>query len=203
MISSLSLFFRPDATVLEAAATGATTAMPLVLGIIANLIAFVSFIAFINGVLAYFGSLVGFDDISLEMLFGKIFTPLAWVLGVEWAECEFVGQLIGLKSIVNEFVAFQKLGEFKRLKVISDRSAAIATYAICGFANPSSLGIMIAALSAMCPEKKTVITQTAVSGLICGSLVCFMTASIAGLLMTDEQISGISAVTLLSNNTFI
>jgi pyrimidine nucleoside transport protein len=188
---------------LEAATSGATTAMPLVLGIIANLIAFVSFIAFINGLLSYFGGLVGFDDISLELIFGKIFTPLAWVMGVDWAECEYVGQLIGLKSIVNEFVAFQKLGEFKNLKLLSDRSSAIATYAICGFANPSSLGIMIAALSAMCPEKKSVITQTAVSGLICGSLVCFMTASIAGLLMTDELISGNAAVTLLSNKTFI
>jgi pyrimidine nucleoside transport protein len=113
------LFPSTDATVLEAATTGATTAMPLVLGIISNLIAFVSFVAFINGLLTYFGGLVGFESLTLELVFGKIFTPLAWVLGVDWDECEYVGQLIGLKSIVNEFVAFQKLGEFKDLKLLS------------------------------------------------------------------------------------
>jgi hypothetical protein len=110
---------REDATVLEAATNGANAALPVVLGVIANLIAFVSFIAFANAILAYLGSLLGYDDVTFEFIFGKIFTPLAWAMGVDWAECEYVGQLIGLKSIVNEFVAFERLGRFKEENLIN------------------------------------------------------------------------------------
>lgn len=165
---------------LDAAANGANTATALVLGIIANLIAFVSFIAFLNGVLGWLGSLVGLEDISLENIFGTIFRPLAFVMGVPWDESYYVGKLIGTKTIVNEFVAYQRLGEFITAKVLSPRSSAIATYAICGFANPSSMGIMIGTLSAMVPEKRSMITSVAFRAFITGSIVCFMTASIGG-----------------------
>jgi pyrimidine nucleoside transport protein len=111
--------FREDATVLEAAASGASAALPVVLGVIANLIAFVSFIAFANAIFEYFGGLVGIEGLTLEFIFGKIFTPLAWSMGVDWAECEYVGQLIGLKSVVNEFVAFERLGRFKEQGLIN------------------------------------------------------------------------------------
>ncbi|XP_065087903.1 solute carrier family 28 member 3 isoform X2 [Ochlerotatus camptorhynchus] len=173
----------PDSSVLDAASNGANTATALVLGIIANLIAFVSFIAFLNGVLGWLGELVGFEDISLENIFGTIFRPLAFAMGVPWDESYYVGKLIGTKTIVNEFVAYQRLGEFIEAKALSARSSAIATYAICGFANPSSLGIMIGTLSAMVPEKRSVITAVAFRAFITGSIVCFMTASIGGLLM--------------------
>lgn len=164
---------------LDAASNGANTATALVLGIIANLIAFVSFIAFLNGVLGWLGTLVG-RDTSLENIFGTIFRPLAFVLGVPWDESFYVGKLIGTKTIINEFVAYQRLGEFINAKVISPRSSAIATYAICGFANPSSMGIMIGTLSAMVPERRGAITSVAFRAFITGSIVCFMTASIGG-----------------------
>ncbi|XP_021696985.1 solute carrier family 28 member 3 isoform X1 [Aedes aegypti] len=173
----------PDSSVLDAASNGANTATALVLGIIANLIAFVSFIAFLNGVLGWLGELVGWEDVSLENIFGTVFRPLAFVMGVPWDESYYVGKLIGIKTIVNEFVAYQKLGEFIEGKFLSARSAAIATYAICGFANPSSMGIMIGTLSAMVPDKRAVITSVAFRAFITGSIVCFMTASIGGLLM--------------------
>ncbi|XP_062541268.1 uncharacterized transporter YutK isoform X2 [Armigeres subalbatus] len=176
----------PDSSILDAAANGANTATALVLGIIANLIAFVSFIAFVNGVLGWLGELVGIQDASLENIFGTIFRPLAFVMGVPWDESYFVGKLIGIKTIVNEFVAYQKLGEFIDAKAISSRSAAIATYAICGFANPSSMGIMIGSLSAMVPDKRSAITSVAFRAFITGSIVCFMTACIGGLLMDAE-----------------
>ncbi|KFB43851.1 hypothetical protein ZHAS_00011701 [Anopheles sinensis] len=174
-----------DSSILDAASNGANAATPLVLGIIANLIAFVAFIAFINGMLSWFGWRVGWEDISLEMIFGAIFRPLAFVMGVPWDDSYYVGKVIGIKMVVNEFVAFERLGEFIKEKAITPRSAAIATYAVCGFANPSSMGIMIGTLSAMAPDKRNIITSVAFRAFLTGSIVCFMTASIGGLLMDD------------------
>uniref|UniRef100_A0A182S9M3 Sodium/nucleoside cotransporter n=1 Tax=Anopheles maculatus TaxID=74869 RepID=A0A182S9M3_9DIPT len=175
-----------DSSMLDAASNGASAATPIVLGIIANLIAFVSFIAFLNGLLAWFGWRVGWEDVSLENIFGAIFRPLAFVMGVPWDDSYYVGKVIGIKMIVNEFVAFQRLGDFIAENVISPRSAAIATYSVCGFANPSSMGIMIGTLSAMVPNKRHVITSVAFRAFLTGSIVCFMTASIGGLLMDDS-----------------
>lgn len=106
--------------------------------------------------------------------------PVSWMLGVPWDQCEYVGTLIGLKSVVNEFVAYQKLGEFKLQGKLSPRSEAIATYAICGFANPGSVGIMIGCLTAIAPQKRRQITQVAFRAFVAGTLVCFLTASVAG-----------------------
>ncbi|XP_055606899.1 solute carrier family 28 member 3 [Uranotaenia lowii] len=196
-----------DSSILDAAANGANTATALILGIIANLIAFVSFIAFINGVLGWAGELVGLEDVSLENIFGTIFRPLAFVMGVPWDESYYVGKLIGIKSIVNEFVAYQRMGEFIQAGAITKRSTAIATYAICGFANPSSLGISIGALSAMVPSKRNMITAVALRAVITGSIVCFMTACIGGLLMDVNSFNSVTtapqgAVLLNSTGSF-
>lgn len=102
-------------------------------------------------------------------------------MGVPWEECEDVGTLIGLKTVVNEFIAYQKLGEYKDENRLSPRTEAIATYAICGFSNPGSIGIMIGGLSTMAPEKREQIAGVAMRAFIAGSLVCFLTASIAGM----------------------
>ena len=108
--------------------------------------------------------------------------PLSYLMGVPWSECEDVGTLIGLKTVVNEFIAYQKLGEFKlEPGRLSPRTEAIATYAICGFSNPGSIGIMIGGLSAMAPEKREQIASVAMRSFIAGSLVCFLTASTAGI----------------------
>jgi pyrimidine nucleoside transport protein len=106
--------------------------------------------------------------------------PLSWIMGIPWSECEDVATLIGLKTVVNEFIAYQKLGELKHQSRLSSRSEAIATYAICGFSNPSSIGIMIGGLSALAPEKRKQITDVAIRAFVAGSAVCFLTASIAG-----------------------
>ncbi|XP_052896214.1 solute carrier family 28 member 3-like [Anopheles moucheti] len=176
-----------DSSVIDAACNGASAASTLILGIIANLIAFVSFVAFVNGMLTWLGMLVGVEGVSLEWVCGYIFRPLAFVMGVSWKDSEQVGQVIGIKTVVNEFVAYQRLGEFIRDEVITKRSATIATYAICGFANPSSLGIMIGAMSAMAPERRGSITAVSFRSFITGSIACFMTACIAGLLIDDFQ----------------
>ena len=101
-------------------------------------------------------------------------------MGVPWESCDEVGVLIGLKVSVNEFIAYQKLGEFKSAGKLSPRSEAIATFAICGFSNPGALGIMVGALSAMIPEKKEQVTKVALRAVISGSIVCFLTACTAG-----------------------
>lgn len=160
-------------------------AIPMILGIIANLVAFVSFVSFLNGALGWLGYLIGQDYLSFEWIFAKLFFPLAYILGIPFEDCENVAKVIASKTIINEFVAYQRLGEMKKAKLISLRSSAIATFAVCGFANPSSLGIMIGNLSTMCPEKKAVITKASIRAWISGCVICFINASIAGLLMNE------------------
>lgn len=115
---------------MDAASNGAVTAISLILGIIANIVAFIAFISFLNGIISWLGLLVG-EDIDFEWILKKVFTPLAYILGVPWGpECENVGALIATKTVVNEFLAYKKLGEMQLNGEISARSAAIATYAV-------------------------------------------------------------------------
>ncbi|XP_044004713.1 solute carrier family 28 member 3 isoform X1 [Aphidius gifuensis] len=175
-----------DASVMDAATKGALAGIPLVLGIIANIIAFVSLISFLNGILGWLGGLVGFTDLTLELILSKVFLPLSWIIGVPWDQCEDVATLIGLKTVVNEFVAYQRLGELKKLGKLTPRVEGIATFAICGFANPGSVGIMMGALISMAPESRQTIASVVVRAFISGSAVCFMTAAIAGMLMDED-----------------
>lgn len=116
------------------------------------------------------------------MILSKLFMPLSFIMGVPWDECERVGTLIGLKTVVNEFIAYQKLGEYKKSvsEKLSERAEAIATYAICGFSNPGSIGIMIGSLGTIAPEKREQITAVTIRAFVAGSATCFLTASIAG-----------------------
>ncbi|XP_061395990.1 solute carrier family 28 member 3-like [Musca vetustissima] len=176
-----------DSSLLDAAANGANNAVPIVLGIIANLVAFVAFIAFLNAVVNWFGSLVGLDFIDFEWLFSKLFIPLAWGMGVPWKDCEEVAKVVAAKTIVNEFVAYERLGGLINNNVIGARSASIATFAICGFANPSSMGMMIGILGTMAPKSRGLITSVAFRAFVVGSIVCFVSASFAGILMQEEE----------------
>lgn len=197
--SNIQLEKSKDSNIMDAASKGALAAIPLVLGIIANIIAFVSFIAFINALLGWLGYLIGFQALSFELILSKVFMPLSWIMGVPWDECEDVATLIGLKTIVNEFIAYESLGKYKAAGKLSGRTEGIATYAICGFANPSSVGIMIGMLTSLAPEKRKDITGAVVRAFIAGSAVCFLTASIAGLLMDDGFFQ--TAMNTLAPNT--
>lgn len=106
--------------------------------------------------------------------------PVSWMMGIPWNQCGDVGTLIGLKTVVNEFVAYQKLGEFKSQGRIYGRSEAIATFAICGFANPGSIGITLGILPSLAPDRKEQISGAVVRAFVAGCAVCFLTASIAG-----------------------
>jgi nucleoside permease NupC len=111
--------FRPDTSVLDAASNGASQATALILGIIANLIAFIAFVAFADAIIKWITYLLGFEDIGTEFILGKIFTPVAWIIGIAWKDCPAVGNIIGTKVIVNEFVAFSLLGQYLEDGVIS------------------------------------------------------------------------------------
>jgi len=185
-----------DANVLDAAANGASQSVFLVGNIAGSLIAFLAFVAFLNGLLSWFGGLVGIPYLSFEFLLGWIFYPLAFIMGVPCGEvdtqkgpvdeCQLVGVLVGLKTIVNEFAAYDKLSGFK--SQLSERSIAIATYALCGFSNPASIGVQIAALSYMAPSRRGHISQVAIRAFIAGSSACFLTACIAGTLIKEEPV---------------
>lgn len=129
-----------EANVLDAATQGATSAGLLVVNITAIVVAFIAFMAFLNSVVAFLGDLVGVSGLSFDFILGKIFIPLSFVMGVDWEDCEKVSRLIGIKTILNEFIAYRELGVLIEAGEISARSQVIATYALCGFANPGSIG---------------------------------------------------------------
>lgn len=99
---------------MDAAANGASLAIPLILSIIANLVAFVSFVSFADGILNWITRLMGFNNIGIQFILGKFFMPISWLIGVDWKDCEAIGNVIGTRTVVNEFVAFKRLGEYKR-----------------------------------------------------------------------------------------
>lgn len=181
---------------LHAAMIGVTNAIPLVANIAANLIAFYAFIALCSHVFDWSCTLAGSEEgvCSLESLFGWIFMPLAWVMGVDWSECDKVGELIGIKTIVNEFVAYARLAEMKKAGELSVRAEIIATYALCGFSNISSIGINLGGFSAMAPDRKADLAKVVVRAMIAGSCACFLTACIAGTLLNEFGTTGGSAV---------
>ncbi|KAH0953201.1 hypothetical protein HN011_008798 [Eciton burchellii] len=192
-----------DTSILDAAVNGALAALPIILGIIANIVAFISFIAFVNAILSWFGGLVGYEALSLEFILAKVFMPLSWIMGVPWDHCEDVGTLIGLKTVINELIAYQKMGEFKKQGRISGRSETIATFAICGFANPGSIGIQLGCMSSLAPEKKEQITKVIVRAFVAGSAVSFLTASVAGMLIDDGSFTNTTAMSNVTSTTVL
>lgn len=166
---------RKEVNIIDAAARGAGAGMKLSLNIAAMLVAFVSLIALVNWPLQYMGT-------SLEQIFASVFAPLAYVMGVPWSEAGVVGNLIGQKVIVNEFVAYQSLGDLKAAGGISPRAELISTYALCGFANIASIAIQIGGIGGLAPTRKEDLARLGIRALLGGSLATFMTATIAGLL---------------------
>ena len=176
---------KDEANVIDAATRGASSAAMIVLQITAIVIACIAFVAFLNAVVVYLGGLVGFDKtFTFEFILGKIFIPLAYMMGVEWNECEQVGLLIGMKTAVNEFIAYRNLGLV--MNKLSPRTVSITTYALCGYANPGSIGIQLATFGALCPERMADYSTIILRAFFAGSLACFMTACIAGALIDSS-----------------
>lgn len=177
---------------IEAAANGASSAVAIVANIAANLIAFLAGVHFLNSNLSWFGSLVGWDFLTFEWLLSQVFRPLAFIMGVPWIECQKVGKLIGLKTIVNEFVAYQELAYMQKHGELSPRSEAISVFALCGFSNIGSIGIMLGGLTTLAPSRKSDMAKVAVRAMIAGSAACFTTACIAGALLDEAIHSSVS-----------
>lgn len=195
--------------VVEAAAIGASQSISLVANIGANLIAFIALMAFIDATLSWFASFVGLD-IGFSDVCGYLFVPVAFLMGVRMEDCVTVGQLIGVKTFINEFVAFEQLGVYVKNRqenldgiVLSERSEAIATHALCGFCNVGSLGIIIGGLGAIMPGRKADLADSAIRALVGAMLACFMTASIAGLMFQPkiDIASTMTNMTMLDNIT--
>jgi CNT family concentrative nucleoside transporter len=162
--------------------------LKLVGNIAAMLIAFLALVALVNAVLGWFGSVIGLPQLSLELIFSFLLAPVAWLMGVPWADCGQVGVLLGKKTILNEFIAYVELKELIEKSQagtggISQRAIIIATYALCGFSNISSIGIQIGGIGGIAPERQADLARLGVRALIGGSLACFMTACIAGMLL--------------------
>ncbi|MCS2156809.1 NupC/NupG family nucleoside CNT transporter [Scandinavium sp. H11S7] len=183
---------RPS-NVLDAAASGAASGMQLALNVGAMLLAFVALIALLNGILSGIGGWFDYPQLSMQLILGWVFAPLAWVIGVPWGEATVAGSFIGQKLIINEFVAYMNFGEYLKedalvaaagLQVISDHTKAIISFALCGFANLSSIAILIGGLGSMAPSRRHDIAQLGLKAVAAGTLSNLMSATIAGVFLS-------------------
>ncbi|WP_404328842.1 NupC/NupG family nucleoside CNT transporter [Mesobacillus maritimus] len=171
---------KQTANVIDAAANGASVGLQLALNIGAMLLAFIALIALINGILGGITGLFGLEGITLEMLLGYIFSPIAFAVGVPWAEAIQAGGFIGQKLILNEFVAYASFAP--QIPELSEKTVAVVSFALCGFANVSSLGILLGGLGNLAPERRSDIARLGVRAVIAGMLASLLSAAMAGML---------------------
>ena len=178
--------------VLEAMAGGASAGMQLALNVGAMLLAFVGLIALINGILGGVGGWFGYGDLTLQSIFGWIFKPLAYLIGVSWDESAIAGQMIGMKLAVNEFVGYLEFAKYLQpdtAVVLSEKTKAIITFALCGFANFSSIAILIGGIGGMAPNRRGDVARLGLKAVVAGTLANLMSATIAGLFI---ELSGVA-----------
>ncbi|WOJ93935.1 NupC/NupG family nucleoside CNT transporter [Congregibacter variabilis] len=179
---TLDLSIEKSVNVFDAAATGAANGLSLAVNIGAMLLAFVGLIALLNGVLAGVGSLVGWEALSLELILGNLFRPMAYLLGVPWEEAAVAGNLIGQKVVLNEFVAFGSFYEDRAQ--LSAHSQAVVSFALCGFANLSSIAILIGGLGTLAPQRRPLIAQLGLRAVLGGFLANLLSAAIASFFLS-------------------
>ncbi|XP_072215805.1 solute carrier family 28 member 3 isoform X2 [Excalfactoria chinensis] len=197
--SGLKMAKGESNNLLEAASQGASSSILLVANIAVNLISFLALLAFVDSALSWVGSLFDYPQLNFENICAYVFMPFSFMMGVDWEDSFIVGGLLGYKTFFNEFVAYERLSKLihNREKggsmYINDvkqymtvRSETIATYALCGFANFGSLGMVIGSLTSMAPSKKKEIASGAFRAMIAGTVACFMTACIAGMLAAPD-----------------
>ncbi|MBA3895167.1 MAG: NupC/NupG family nucleoside CNT transporter [Gemmatimonadales bacterium] len=175
---------RPGANIIEAAAGGASQGMQLALNVGAMLMAFVALVALTNYLLGWAGGSLGQEGLTLQLLLGQVLRPIAWLIGVPWGETAYVGGLVGIKVVLNEFVAYAQFGsDLGSGVMISPRSTIILTYALLGFANFSSIAIQIGGIGGLAPERRSEIAGLGLRAMIAGNLAAFTSAAIAGMLV--------------------
>ena len=164
--------------VFDAAATGALTGLQMALAVGAMLLAFIALIALLNGLVGWAGSLVGVEGLTIQLILGYVFQPVAWAIGVPWHEANIAGSFIGQKLVLNEFVAYVSLAEV--INDLTPRTQAIVTFALCGFANFSSIAILLGGIGSLAPNRRDDIARLGIYALAAATLSNLMSASIAG-----------------------
>jgi CNT family concentrative nucleoside transporter len=179
-----------DVNVIDAAGRGTGEGLMLALNVAAMLISFLALVALVNALLGAFGGVLAgwtgalwLRDLSLAMIFGWVFAPVAWAIGVPWKDAATVGNLLGTRMALNEFVAYKALGDLIHANALDPRSVTISTFALCGFANFSSIGIQIGGIGALAPSRRHDLARLGFRAMIAGTLANFVTATIAGFLL--------------------
>ncbi|XP_014405101.1 PREDICTED: sodium/nucleoside cotransporter 1 isoform X2 [Myotis brandtii] len=186
--------------ILEAASSGAAISVNVIANIVANLIAFLAVLDFINATFSWLGDMVNIQGLSFQLICSYILRPVAFLMGVAWEDCPVVSELLGIKLFLNEFVAYEKLSKYKNRRLtgveewiggekqwISVRAEILTTYALCGFANLSSIGIMLGGLASMVPQRKSDFSQIVLRALFTGACVSLMNACVAGILYVPRE----------------
>jgi CNT family concentrative nucleoside transporter len=171
-----------DVNVVDAAGRGTVEGLHLAMNVVAMLISFIALIALLNAILGWLGLHTPLpDDLSLQKIFGFVFAPIAWSLGVSWKDAFTVGNLLGTRMVLNEFIAFAQLGPMK--DALDPRSFTVATFALCGFANFASIGIQIGGIGALVPERRHDLARLGMRAMLAGTLANFVSACIAAILL--------------------
>ncbi|MEE9607304.1 MAG: nucleoside transporter C-terminal domain-containing protein [Myxococcota bacterium] len=168
---------------IDAAAQGALAGLRLAAYVGALLVAFVGLIAMLNGILASLGAWVGVPELTFQRILGFLLAPLAWLMGVPWQDAPQVGALLGVKTVLNEFLAYRELALLMEQGALAPRSGLIASYALCGFANFGSLAILLGGIGGLAPSRRAEVARYGLRSILSGSLAAFMTACVAGLLL--------------------
>ncbi len=172
---------KTDVNVIDAAGRGTAEGLHLAMNVGAMLISFVAMIFLLNGILGAIGNAIGVPGFSMQMIFGWVFAPVAWSLGVPWRDAATIGNLLGTRMVLNEFIAFAQLGGLK--DSLDPRSFTIATFALCGFANFASIGMQIGGIGALAPTRRGDLARLGLRAMLAGTLANFITAIIVGFLL--------------------
>ncbi len=170
---------KTDVNIIDAASRGTGEGLQLAMNVAAMLISFIALIYLINGLLGLIP--IGGEPLSMQRIFGVVFAPVAWIMGVPWHDAANIGNLLGTRLVLNEFIAYSGLGELR--SVLEPRSFTIATFALCGFANFSSIGIQIGGIGALAPARRHDLARLGLRAVMAGTMANFLTASIAGILI--------------------
>jgi CNT family concentrative nucleoside transporter len=172
---------RADVNVLDAAARGTSEGLHLMLNVIAMLVSFIALVALLNGLFGVIHEQLAWFPASLQTVLGWLGRPVAWVMGVPWQDSQTIGSLLGTRTVLNEFIAFSELGPLKA--ALEPKSFVIASFALAGFANFSSVGIQIGGIGALVPERKSDLARLGFRAMLAGTLANFLSACIAGMLL--------------------
>jgi len=175
---------RLDANLIDAATRGTSEGLALALNVAAMLIAFTALVALLNALVGYVGAKIGLPGLTMESILGRILAPVAWLCGMDWQSCNHAGSLLGIKTVLNEFLAYLEMSNKLHADphYLSSRAALLSTYALCGFANFASVGIQIGGISTMAPTRRADLSRLGLLAMVGGAIASCMGACVVGVL---------------------